>query len=442
MISAVFLDRDGVINDKRGLDHVTDCSEFVFYRNVDKAIKVFNQLGLKVIVVTNQPSVARGLATEKTINAIHKDMKKRLKKKNAKIDAVYFCPHHPEKHHDDIKPGNMKYRIDCECRKPKAGMLKQASEEFGVDLSKSFMIGDTTGDVLAGKNAGCKTILLKTGCSGADGKYDIKPDYTFNDLFEASCFIRDFFLPKAVILAGGRGERLKPLTDNIPKPMLPVNGKPILLYQIELLKNYGIKNFVICGHYLFEKIKEFFGDGSSFGVSISYMQEKGFMGTGGAIKNAEGLLNSTFLLVYGDEFIRMNIRKLMDFHRKKRALATLVLHKTDHPEDSDLIELSRSLKVQRIYPKNKRRPKGLVLAKTGIYVMEPEILRFIKLSRIDLDREVLPSVISRKNVYGYVTDEYIKDVGTPDRYESIRKRLERTGNDCKDYKAPYYPNDI
>ncbi len=426
MNRAVFLDRDGVINDKRGADFVTDYSGFVFYSGVSRAVKIFNNLGMKVIVVTNQPAVARGLATEPEVERIHRRIKKELRRKGARIDAIYFCPHHPEKHHDDIMPENMKYRIKCQCRKPGIGMLKQAAGDFDIDLPQSFMIGDSTGDVLAGKRAGCKTVLVKTGYSGKDGKYSAKPDYIFKDLLEAALFIRKQLPPKAVILAGGLGERMRLLTDKIPKPMLPVNGKPLLLHQIELLKKYGICNVIICGHYLFEKIKEYFGDGSKFGIDISYVDEKEPLGTAGAIKNAEALVDSAFILIYGDEFIRMNLKKLLEFHRKKNAMATLVLHESDHPEDSDLVEISGNCMVKKIYPKSGKRPKSLVLAKTGVYVMEPDVLRFIKLSRIDLDREVLPLLVGRKKVYGYVTGEFIKDAGTPERYEIVRKRFEES----------------
>ena len=105
---------------------------------------------------------------------------------------------------------------------------------------------------------------------------------------------------KAVILAGGRGERLKPLTDNLPKPMLPINGKPVIEYQIELLKKAGINDIIICGQYLFEKIINYFGNGEKLGVKIQYIKEKIPLGTGGAIKNAEGFINDDFLLLNGD----------------------------------------------------------------------------------------------------------------------------------------------
>lgn len=427
MNKAVFLDRDGVINDKRGISHIASYSDFVFYPGVAGAINIFNGLGLKVIVVTNQPAVARGIATERKIREIHGSMIKDLKRKNARIDAVYFCPHHPEKHHGDIKPESMKYRIECDCRKPKAGMLRQAAKDFNIDLPKSFMIGDTAWDVLAGKNAGCKTIMVKTG----DGRYKDgeKPDFVFISLLEAALFIKNYLSPKAVILAGGRGERLRPLTDKIPKPMLPVNGRPLLLHQVKLLKKYGIKNIVICGHYMFDKIKYYFGDGKKFGVNITYKEDT-MLGTGGAIKNAEKYLNSTFFLIYGDELVRMNLKKLLEFHRGKNAMATLVLHNSDHPEDSDMVELANDGLIKKIYPKNKKRPAGLMLSKTGIYVIEPDMLRFIKLSGIDLDREVLPKLIGKKMIYGYVTDEYIRDIGTPERYQNVKK-LGRIGKKSK-----------
>jgi len=133
-------------------------------------IRFFNQKNIPVIVITNQPVVARGLISEHGVEKLHKIINTRLHKKNARIDRFYFCPHHPNA---TVK----KYQMICACRKPAIGMIKQAEKEFNLDLAHSIMIGDMTQDILAGKKARIRTILAKTGYGGKDGKYAVTPDY-------------------------------------------------------------------------------------------------------------------------------------------------------------------------------------------------------------------------------------------------------------------------
>lgn len=226
---------------------------------------------------------------------------------------------------------------------------------------------------------------------------------------------------KAVIMAGGKGERLKPLTKKLPKPMLEIAGKPILGHQIELLKRHKIKDIVICGCYLFDKIKNYFGDGSKFGVRIQYIEDRE-LGTGGALKNAERLIDGEFLLLYGDTMLEMDLEKLIEFHKIHNATVTITLHETDHPHDSDLVSIDANGMVLKVFNKpNIDIPSKL--AKTSVFVVEQAI--FEEMPEVgDLEKDVIKKLIPGK-VYGYVTDEFIKDVGTIDRYDEIRKRYEK-----------------
>lgn len=188
----IFLDRDGVLmksphpfyssNSRYSLDDV------VLLDKAAEAVKILNSIG-KVIVITNQSWVARGKITEEELNTVHKRMVKEFVRKGAWIDAIYYCPHHPETYHQDVPNWARKYRVDCNCRKPKTGLLDQAAKDFSLDLKNCFLIGDGTVDILAGKNAGCKTILVKTGEAGNDGKYDVNPDYICDDIFNAAKLI-------------------------------------------------------------------------------------------------------------------------------------------------------------------------------------------------------------------------------------------------------------
>ncbi|MEM7824387.1 MAG: HAD-IIIA family hydrolase [Candidatus Aenigmatarchaeota archaeon] len=416
---AVFLDRDGVINEEVNL--LTEIKQVKILPNVVKAIKILKDLGFYIIVITNQPQVARGLLRESDVRNINNYIKKLLSRKGAKIDAIYYCPHHPEKHHQDIKPELLKYRIECDCRKPNIGMLKKAEKKFNLNFKECYFIGDKSVDIQTGKNAGCKTILLKTGYGGKDKKYDVEPDFVCDDLYEASKIIeKEVKKIKAVIIAGGRGERLRPLTDTLPKPMLPIGGKPILEHQIELLKKYGVKDIIICGYYLFDKIKKYFSDGKKFGVNIIYCEEKEPLDTGGALKNAQPFITNTSFVLYGDTMLNMDLNKLLAFHKNKGGLLTVVLHETDHPEDSDLVEIDKNNRIIKIYKKPHKKIKTN-LAKSSVYVLEKKIFNLIPSKRHSFHSTDLPKIIKKYRVYGYVTNEFLKDVGTFDRYEMINK---------------------
>jgi len=181
---AVFLDRDGVINEDINL--LFKPSQLKLIDGAAEGIRMLNENGILAIVVTNQPVVARNMCTESDLATIHEKLEKMLEKKGARLDAIYYCPHHPDKGYPEENP---KYKIKCECRKPKPGMLIQASKDFAIDMKKCFMIGDKTTDIKAGRNAGCKTILVKTGSAGKDGKFNIKPDYICKSLPDAAKLI-------------------------------------------------------------------------------------------------------------------------------------------------------------------------------------------------------------------------------------------------------------
>ncbi len=154
---AIFLDRDGTINKYKGF--LTKEEDFELIDGVTDAIKLINQSGYLAIVVTNQPVIARGEVTISELDNIHNKMETLLGNEGAYIDAIYYCPHHPDKGFDGEI---LELKIECDCRKPKSGMLLKASKDLNIDLSKSWMIGDSENDILAGKNAGCKTVLLSS----------------------------------------------------------------------------------------------------------------------------------------------------------------------------------------------------------------------------------------------------------------------------------------
>ncbi len=181
---AIFLDRDGTINEYVGF--LRDIVDFKLLPEVAKAIAKINASSYLTIVATNQPVIARGEVTFEQLEEIHMKMETELGKNGAYLDDIFFCPHHPHKGYEGEVA---ELKIDCDCRKPKIGMLIKAAKKYNIDLSQSWYIGDTTMDIQTGKNAGMKTILVQTGEAGKDGKYDVQPDFIAQDLMAATDFI-------------------------------------------------------------------------------------------------------------------------------------------------------------------------------------------------------------------------------------------------------------
>lgn len=179
---AVFLDRDGTII--RQVELLHKASEVKLFPESARAIKTLNELGYVVVIVTNQPVVARGIISPKEVDEIHAVLVDRLAKKGATIDGIYFCPHHP-------KANIKKYRIKCSCRKPEIGMILKAAKKFNIDIKKSFLVGDSTRDVQAGNRAHLTTILVKTGHGGKDKwQFESKPDYVAKNMAQVARIIK------------------------------------------------------------------------------------------------------------------------------------------------------------------------------------------------------------------------------------------------------------
>ncbi len=181
---AVFLDRDGTLN--REVDGVTAPERLELLPGVADAIRQLNHHGWRVIVVSNQPIVAKGFCAEADVQAVHNKLETLLGREHAFLDRIYYCPHHPDKGFAGERP---ELKLDCACRKPRTGMIQRAAEDLNLDLSRSWLIGDTTTDLQTAKNAGLKSILVRTGYAGTDCKYCVQPDHVFDSLREAVHFL-------------------------------------------------------------------------------------------------------------------------------------------------------------------------------------------------------------------------------------------------------------
>ena len=183
--AAVFLDRDGTLNEESGyLNHV---DRLKLIDGAAEAVALLSRHGLKTIVVTNQSGVARGYFPETLLPRLHDKLQKLLIERGARLDAIYYCPHHPD-------VGEPPYRRDCECRKPKLGMIRRAEKEFSVDARKSYMVGDKISDVEFGRRAGCKTVLLLTGYGKGELEHNREqlngdPDHVAADILDAAKWI-------------------------------------------------------------------------------------------------------------------------------------------------------------------------------------------------------------------------------------------------------------
>ena len=183
----IFLDRDGVINKFKGF--IRDINSIELEEKAIDGIKQINRSEYLAIVITNQPVIARGEVTKNELNYFHYKIETLLGENGAYYDDIFYCPHHPDSGYDgEIR----ELKIDCNCRKPKTGLLLQAKEKYNIDLSQCYFVGDGTRDIQTGINAGMKTILVKTGNKGEDGIFDVTPDYTISDLSELFNVIKEY----------------------------------------------------------------------------------------------------------------------------------------------------------------------------------------------------------------------------------------------------------
>lgn len=224
---------------------------------------------------------------------------------------------------------------------------------------------------------------------------------------------------QAFILAGGLGTRLGSLLSDQPKPMAPVAGRPFLEYLLLYLKKYQVTDVVICSSYRHQVIKEYVGNGARWGLQVCYSREGQPMGTGGALRLAETLLQTDeFLVMNGDSFFGIDLELLIGYHQKKEALGTLALAQVDNTERYGTVEVDHDGRIVRFLEKTKGVGAGLVNG--GIYVFRRDVLKLIPDGRpISLEHEIFPKLIG-KGFYGLPFDGYFIDIGVPEDYLKLQ----------------------
>jgi mannose-1-phosphate guanylyltransferase / phosphomannomutase len=218
---------------------------------------------------------------------------------------------------------------------------------------------------------------------------------------------------KAIIMAGGEGSRLRPLTCDLPKPMVPIMNKPIMEHIIDLLKAHGITEIGVTLMYLPQKIKDYFGNGSSFGVKLRYFTEDTPLGTAGSVKNAENFLDETFIVISGDSLTNMNLSDAIDFHKKKASKATLVLTKVDVPLEYGVVITDKTGSISGFLEKPSWGEVFSDTVNTGTYILEPEVLKYFeKDKKFDFSQDLFPILLENKEpMFGHVMHDYWCDIG-------------------------------
>lgn len=245
---------------------------------------------------------------------------------------------------------------------------------------------------------------------------------------------------KTIIMAGGRGTRITSIADDIPKPLIRICDKPVLQYEIECLKRQGFTDIIITVSHMADKIMDYFGDGSRFDASIRYFIEEKPLGNAGALFKMykAGVIkdDEEFLLLNADSMFDVDFRRLVEYHKKKNAIATLFTHPNSHPYDSGLIIAEDGI-VKEWLSKEDNRPRWYKnRVNAGVHVISSRIFKEIKIDiesigtevngkniKIDLDRQVLKPLVKTGMVAAYDSPEYVKDMGTPERFEQVTKDL-------------------
>ena len=230
---------------------------------------------------------------------------------------------------------------------------------------------------------------------------------------------------RAVILVGGEATRLQPLTCNTPKAMVPVLNIPFLEHVIAHLSQHGVKDIILAQSSLSQSIESQFRDGSQFGVRLIYTVEDKPLGTAGAVKNAEKHLDEAFLVLNGDIFTDLDITAMLDYHRGKKAKATIALTPVDDPTSYGLIETNGQGRVTRFLEKPGWSQVTTNMINAGTYVLEPDVLsRIPHQTRFSFERELFPQLLDRgEPIYAYPSPAYWIDIGTPEKYLQLHKDL-------------------
>jgi NDP-sugar pyrophosphorylase family protein len=230
---------------------------------------------------------------------------------------------------------------------------------------------------------------------------------------------------KAMILAAGEGTRLRPLTLNTPKVMLPIAGEPLLGYILDWLRFNDITEVAINLHHLPQAVMDWLGNGDRFGISITYSVEDVILGTAGALTGLRDFFDDTFVVIYGDMLTDLNIPSLLEFHQTKGALATIVLIEVENPSSYGIIEVDEEYQILRFVEKPTPGTTSSKLANAGVYILQPEVIDYIPQNTFyDFGYDLFPALLSKgARLFGYATTDSFLDTGTMDNYRYAEQEI-------------------
>lgn len=228
---------------------------------------------------------------------------------------------------------------------------------------------------------------------------------------------------KVIILAGGKGNRMLPLTKTVPKPLIKIHKKSLIMYTIDQFKKYHLSDFILTLNYKSKQIISYFGRGDKFGIKVSYFIEDSTnpLGTAGAIAFLKKDLKDTFIVVSGDTVRKANINKILSFHKSEKALATIVTYLNTSTNPKSIIHFDTNNKIIEFIERPKNIPKEPVWSNASLYIFEPEILKYIKRGiESDFGKDIFPKVIKRGgNMYVFKNTGYFLDVGTREKIKKL-----------------------
>lgn len=228
-----------------------------------------------------------------------------------------------------------------------------------------------------------------------------------------------------MILAAGEGTRLRPLTLNTPKPMLPIAGEPLLAYILDWLHFYEVNEVAINLHHLPKVIIDWLGEGNRFDINVTYSVEDVILGTAGALTKLRDFFDDTFIVIYSDMLTDLNIPSLLKFHQTKRALATIVLIEVEDPSAYGIVEVDNESRILRFVEKPAPGTTSSNLANAGVYILQPELIDYIPQDTFyDFGYDVFPALLSKgERLFGYTTTDSFLDTGTMENYRHAEREI-------------------
>lgn len=379
MRKAIFVDRDGTLNhDDYGYCHKV--SELVVYQDAARLVKEFRRLGFLIVVISNQSGIGRGYYRESDTKRFNSELNRRL---GNSVDAFYWCPHKPED--------------KCGCRKPGTGLIERAAKELDIDLGRSLVVGDRNdvdGEMARRLGMGC--IIINR-----------VPEY-------------------AVVLAGGLGMRLRPITRSIPKPLVEIAGKPVICHVIDNLVKNGVETVIVCTGYKGPMIKRYLDSHyRGKGVpNIIYSYHKRMINTGTRLRFAvkENNIGTDTAVLFGDDVNKINLKRMYRFHKQKGSDITIAVKSIKDVSGSGATKISKS-KMTSFIEKPKGGGSGFV--NCGIHIFSKGALEHLPDGDFNLTRDFFPEALRSDSLglYAYKSKDLWLPLDTPERYNKAKRLL-------------------